>query len=83
MIFAAFERALHWVVLSVSISLINRFDQHFPYIATASTGVIVYKIFCLVDTLRVHITGTDVIGVSSTARLLGLGHKEILCAKHQ
>jgi len=59
MIFAAFERALHWVVLLVSISLINRFDQHFLYITTASTGVIVFVVFCLVDTLCVRLTGLD------------------------
>lgn len=59
MIFAAFERALHWVVLLVSISLINRFDQHFLYITTASTGVIVYVVFCLIDTLCVRVPGLD------------------------
>ena len=58
-IFAAFERALHWVVLSVSISLINRFDQHFLYSTTASIGVIVYVVFCLIDTLCVRVPGLD------------------------
>jgi hypothetical protein len=53
----------------VSIALINRFDQHFLYIATALTGVIVYIIFCLFDTLRVPITGIDMIGVSSYGQI--------------
>jgi hypothetical protein len=53
MIFAAFERALHWVVLLVGILLISTSDHHFLFIATALSGVIVHIISCLVDTLRV------------------------------
>jgi hypothetical protein len=72
-IFAAFERALHWVVLSVRILSVNRFDHHFLYIATASIGVIVHIIFCLVDTLGLPRTGFVMIGVSRMARVPWLG----------
>lgn len=80
MIFAAFERALHWVVLSVSISLINRFDQHFLYITTASTGVLVYIVFCLIDTLRVRITGLDMMAFRA-AELLGSWSRRIIACE--